>query len=154
MNRKYHWYLVSGASEQGTHNKRFGLVNKNITESKLDWFKECLNTQAAEFGFEDPNVVITGISYLGEMTEDYFKGGQATNIVLDPKDDIKTMIKALFLVAVCCIVFASSNNSLLMWFVALLAVFSIYLAAIASEERYFLQAKIKKLNKEISHENK
>ena len=73
--QKYHWYLVSGRSIEGTHNKPFGLSNQNITKKRLDWFKECIAEQSAKHGLPCRNLVLINISYLGEMTEAEFLEG-------------------------------------------------------------------------------
>ena len=73
--QKYHWYLVSGRSVEGTHNKTFGLSNQNITKKHLDWFKECMVEQSVKHGLPCSNLVLLNISYLGEMSEVEFSGG-------------------------------------------------------------------------------
>ncbi len=75
--QKYHWYLVSGRSEQGTHNKPFGISNQNITKKRLDWFKECIVEQSVKHGLPCSNLVLLNISYLGEMSESEFLEGAA-----------------------------------------------------------------------------
>lgn len=75
--QKYHWYLVSGRSAEGTHNKPFGLSNQNITKKRLDWFKECIVEQSVKGGFPCSNLVLLNISYLGEMSESEFSEGAA-----------------------------------------------------------------------------
>lgn len=74
--QKYHWYLVSGRSIEGTHNKPFGLSDQKITKKRLSWFKECITEQSVKHGIPCRDLVITSISYLGEMTEAEFVDGE------------------------------------------------------------------------------
>lgn len=74
---KYHWYLVAGRSIEGTHNKPFGLSAQNITKKTISWFKKAMVEQSIQNGLSCHGLVITNISYLGEMTEAEFLEGDA-----------------------------------------------------------------------------
>lgn len=74
-NQKYHWFLVSGIEGNRATTLQIAESTRNITNNKLEEYKQILIQETKKSGFKATNnMMIVGVSYLGEMTKAEFFG--------------------------------------------------------------------------------
>lgn len=78
-NQKYHWFLVSGieANYGGDRISTLQIAEstRNVTSKKLEEFRQILIQETNKNGSKATDkMMITGVSYLGEMTKAEFFG--------------------------------------------------------------------------------
>ncbi|WP_354734545.1 hypothetical protein [Acinetobacter nosocomialis] len=78
-NQKYHWFLICGieGNYEGNHITTLQIAEptRNVTNKKLEEWKQILIQETNKNGSKATNkMMVTGASYLGEMTKVEFFG--------------------------------------------------------------------------------